>query len=67
MPQATTRRDLIAALPGLALLLSAAGTPSTEPDQAPAASSTSAAIGSAHGTRRTLVLHNDAGLHRPRR
>ena len=37
MPQATTRRDLIAALPGLALLLSAAGTPSTEPPILPVA------------------------------
>ena len=37
MPQATTRRDLIAALPGLALLLSAAGTPSTEPQILPVA------------------------------
>ena len=37
MPQATTRRDLIAALPGLALLLSAAGTPSTEPQIPPVA------------------------------
>lgn len=37
MPQATTRRDLIATLPGLALLLSAAGTPSTEPQILPVA------------------------------
>ncbi|WP_423208478.1 hypothetical protein [Paracoccus yeei] len=37
MPQATNRRDLIAALPGLALLLSAAGTPSTEPQIPPVA------------------------------
>ena len=37
MPQATTRRDLIATLPGLALLLSAAGTPSTEPQIPPVA------------------------------
>ena len=37
MPQATTRRDLIATLPGLALLLAAAGTPSTEPQILPVA------------------------------
>ena len=37
MPQATTRRDLIATMPGLALLLSAAGTPSTEPPILPVA------------------------------
>ena len=37
MPQATTRRDLIATLPGLAVLLSAAGTPSTEPQILPVA------------------------------
>ena len=37
MPQATTRRDLIATLPGLAVLLAAAGTPSTEPQIPPVA------------------------------